>query len=105
MNPFVLALALWTAGEAPDPAAVGRGRKALLERSHIEGKWALDGFRKLEKDKGGSIQERYGLFHPPYENGGLPMGLRRRNDDRFIDGRRDVNEFLFLLLLLRRTKA
>jgi len=78
---LAIALALSVGAETPDSGAVERGRKALLERSHIEGKWTLDGYRKLEKEKGGSIQERYGLFPAPYENDGLPMGLRKRNDD------------------------
>jgi mono/diheme cytochrome c family protein len=67
--------------EAPDQAAVERGRNALLSRSHIESRWTIDGFHKLEKPDASAIRDRYGLFPTPYDNDGLPMGLRRRNDD------------------------
>ena len=67
--------------ETPDQAAAERGRKALLAQSHLEGRWTLDGFHKLEKPDASAIRDRYGLFAAPYENGELPMGLRRRNGD------------------------
>jgi hypothetical protein len=74
---FVVAVA---GAQPPDPAAVERGRKALLERSHLEGRWTREGFDKLESS-GDSVREKYGLFPAPYENHGLPMGLRPSDAD------------------------
>src|SRR5215203_2624736 len=74
----VVLVAFASLASASDPAAVERGRKALLENSHIEGRWTINGFRKIEKEAA-SFEEKYGLFPPPYENHGLPMGLRRQD--------------------------
>src|SRR5215207_6248050 len=43
---------------ASDPAAIERGRKSLLENSHIEGRWTVQGFRKTEK-AASSFEEKY----------------------------------------------
>src|SRR5262245_30062925 len=62
------------------------GRTALLSRSYIEGSWTASGFDRLWRaagetsrppDLAGYLRARYGLHPAPYENGGLPMGLRK----------------------------
>ncbi|AMV36286.1 c-type cytochrome [Planctomyces sp. SH-PL62] len=77
--------------EPPDPAAVERGRKALLEGSYLRAEWADAAFTGASKfwgepapdpvaDPDGyarAFGKRYG-FHPaPFPNDGLPMGLKR----------------------------
>jgi mono/diheme cytochrome c family protein len=71
--------------QAADPAAVERGRKALLETAYIPAFWpaaAADdawrawGLKQKPADYADRLRERYGLHPAPYPNGGLPMGLR-----------------------------
>ncbi|MDG3006934.1 c-type cytochrome [Paludisphaera mucosa] len=85
-------LGTWArAGEPPDPAAVERGRKALLERSFLNAEWSDAAYKTASKywnevapdpesDPEGyarAFATRYG-FHPaPFPNDGLPMGLKR----------------------------
>ncbi|WP_165248718.1 c-type cytochrome [Paludisphaera soli] len=83
--------ALADAPSAPDPAAVERGREALLGRSFLKAEWADEAYKGVarfwdepapdpEKDPEGyarAFAKRYG-FHPaPFPNDGLPMGLKR----------------------------
>lgn len=79
------AIAADGAAQTPDPAAVERGRKALLERAYLPAPWsrrAIDEVWKIwtpsEKpaDLSAALFERYGLPPAPYPNAGLPMGLR-----------------------------
>ena len=75
----------------PDPEAVERGRKALIERGYLFAEWSDEAYRGASKywdepapdpdrDPEGyarAFGRRYG-FHPaPYPNDGLPMGLKR----------------------------
>src|SRR5262245_53000678 len=70
---------------APEKTAVERGREALLGRSFspplvsvngYETAWKQWGLSEKPADYGGAFRERYGLHATPYENHGLPMGLR-----------------------------
>ncbi len=73
------------ASAAEIDAAAARGRAALLEQSHIEGiwpreaydnAWSLWGGGAKPSDYDAAFRARYGLHPAPYENDGLPMGLR-----------------------------
>jgi mono/diheme cytochrome c family protein len=73
------------------PDAVERGRVALTQQSHVRGAWSADAYKKAgklwgrpapdpEEDREGYFRafcEQYGLHPAPFENQGLPMGLRR----------------------------
>jgi cytochrome c553 len=75
-------LAAAVAGE-PSPE---RGRAALLEQIHLDPVWPLEaydnawtqwGVDEKPADYEAAFCARYGLHPAPYENDGLPMGLRR----------------------------
>jgi hypothetical protein len=68
-----------------EKSAVERGREALLGRSFspplvsvngYESAWKQWGLSEKPADYASAFAERYGLHAPPYENHGLPMGLR-----------------------------
>jgi mono/diheme cytochrome c family protein len=70
---------------AGEPTATERGRDALLGRSFspplvgragYEGAWKQWGVKEKPGDYAAAFIERYGLHPAPYENNGLPMGLR-----------------------------
>jgi len=79
------------AGEPPDPAAVERGRKAVLERAFLNAEWSDAAYKSVskfwgepapdpEQDPDGyarAFAKRYGFHEAPYPNDGLPMGLKR----------------------------
>lgn len=65
-----------------------RGKKALLERSYVPAGWtratyddAWKAWQPTQKEKPANydvaFREHYGLAPAPYENAGLPMGLRK----------------------------
>src|SRR6202453_155639 len=69
------------------PTAVERGKQALLTRAFVPAMWPEDAYEKAWKFWDGNLKERpanyatafqehYGLHPAPFENGGLPMGLR-----------------------------
>jgi hypothetical protein len=73
--------------QAEDAKAAERGKTALLTRSFTSAKWTLDAYDKAWMHWGPNVnakpenypqafQDRYGLPAAPYENAGLPMGLR-----------------------------
>ena len=80
--------------ESPDLAAVERGRKALTERGYVRAAWSEKTYREVgklwgpgapdpEKDPEGyarAFESRYGLHPAPFDNDGLPLGLRRGVD-------------------------
>jgi hypothetical protein len=73
---------------AADPAAVERGRKALLGRALYPAAWTTAAYKNAWRhwedrshsqppaDYGRAFRERYGLHEPPFPNGPYPMGLR-----------------------------
>lgn len=73
--------------QAAEPTAVERGQKALLEHNYNQATITKKGFEQLWKQWGletppaqadfdRMLRERYGLHDAPFENHGLPMGLR-----------------------------
>jgi cytochrome c2 len=79
--------ALGAAGSVGAQADADRGKKALLERAYVPSAWTRSTYDNAWKvwqpplkDKPASydaaFRDRYGLSAPPYENAGLPMGLR-----------------------------
>ena len=72
-----------------DPAQVERGRRALLEQSHLGPMWGVEAYENLWRiwadeqpaDYAAAARERYGLHEAPYENNGYPMGLRLAERD------------------------
>jgi processive rubber oxygenase RoxA-like protein len=73
--------------QADDPAAVERGRKALLGRPFTGVMWSLSAYAnawkrwdnapaEAPKDYSQAAMRYYGLHLAPYDNGGYPMGLR-----------------------------
>ena len=64
--------------DAPDPAAVERGRQAVIAGSFLSPAWSSEAWDKLVKKTAPvDPRVRYGLHEPPFENGGLPMGVRK----------------------------
>jgi hypothetical protein len=74
--------------QAEDAKAAERGKTALLTRSFTSAKWTPDAYDKAWMHWGPNVkvkpdnyaqafQDRYGLHPAPYENPGLPMGLRQ----------------------------
>jgi mono/diheme cytochrome c family protein len=70
---------------AAEPAAVERGRKALLGRNYIpaslslkayQNAWRHWGVKEAPADYDEAFRQRYGLHPAPYPNGKYPMGLR-----------------------------
>lgn len=70
-----------------EPAAVERGRQALLGRHFTPLTWSADAYRKAWRvwgedrkeapaDYDAAFRERYGLHAAPYANDSYPMGLR-----------------------------
>lgn len=69
-----------------EPAAIERGRKALLEQSYIPPSWTMSAYQNAWKrwpgvteksaDYDAAFRDHYGLHPAPYPNGQLPMGLR-----------------------------
>ena len=73
------------ASDNSDPSAAERGRKALTSKafsggiwlpSDYDGVWKAWGLKEKPADFDRLYRERYGLHPAPYENHGLPMGLR-----------------------------
>lgn len=69
---------------APDAA---RGKKALFERAFVPAGWTKASYENAWKhwtptheqkpaDYAAAVRDRYGLSPAPYDNAGLPMGLR-----------------------------
>jgi hypothetical protein len=86
---FVLLSGLGLPPAAPvlagEPTPAERGRAALLERSFDRAAVSVRGYDNVWKQWGvaekpadypGAVRERYGLHAAPYDNHGLPMGLR-----------------------------
>lgn len=77
------------AEEQPDPTQVERGRRALLEQSHIGPFWGTEAYENLWRlwadqrpdDYAAAVRRRYGLHEAPYPNDGYPMGLRLSERD------------------------
>jgi hypothetical protein len=72
---------------AQDSEAVERGKKALLTRAFSPAPWTPDAYDQAWKyweprpptqaaDYAGAFMDHYGLHPAPFENHGLPMGLR-----------------------------
>src|SRR5437016_2784683 len=70
-----------------DPAAE-RGRIALTTRAFTPAVWTMKGYenawkqwqptlKEAPKNYASAFGDYYGLHPAPYENGGLPMGLRK----------------------------
>src|SRR5205809_275966 len=78
---FVILLASSSSASDANEDAVARGRDALLGKSHLDGRWTIEGYRKLENSDPAAFREKYGLHPAAYENHGLPMGLRQRDGD------------------------
>ena len=74
-------------GLAAELTPAERGKKALTERSYIPPAWRVAAYENVWKqwdsvkekpaDYAAAFRERYGLHPAPYENDGLPMGLRK----------------------------
>jgi mono/diheme cytochrome c family protein len=86
----VLLCFLWlpTRASAQDNAAAERGKEALLTRAFTPALWKLDSYEKAweswkpelkakPEKYAQAFMEHYGLHPAPYDNSGLPMGLRR----------------------------
>jgi mono/diheme cytochrome c family protein len=81
-----LAAAVVAQALSPDPSAVDRGRKALLENNYIPPGWSRDAYEQAWKrwdgvtakpaDYAAAFRDVYGLHPAPYPNKDLPMGLR-----------------------------
>jgi cytochrome c5 len=77
------------ADEQSDPDQVERGRRALLEQSHLGPMWGVDAYEDLWRnwaderpaEYATAVRERYGLHPAPYENNGYPMGIRLTQRD------------------------
>jgi hypothetical protein len=78
-------LLLGPLARSAEPSAAERGRAALLGRSFgppvvsVQGYnsvWKQWGLKEKPADYTAAVAARYGLAPAPYENGGLPMGLR-----------------------------
>ncbi|OJW09056.1 MAG: hypothetical protein BGO49_07780 [Planctomycetales bacterium 71-10] len=79
------------AADAPDPAAVERGRRLVEGRQFLKAEWSDAAYRAVGKawgepapDPDGdpegyarAFARRYGLHPAPFPNDGLPMGLKR----------------------------
>jgi Cytochrome c len=72
---------------ATEPAAVERGKKALLQRAFVPAMWTQTAYdnawRQWGTDRSDAprpyetaFRQRYGLHPAPYDNGKYPMGLR-----------------------------
>src|SRR4051794_32881088 len=83
----VVALLLATHLWAADPGVAERGKKALESRAFVSATWSSAAYGTLWKQWQPPLKEKpanydeavrnyYGLHAAPYENGGLPMGLR-----------------------------
>lgn len=75
---------------ASTTSSAERGRAVLLEQVHLEPVWPREAYENAWKQWGiedkpddydTAFRERYGLHPVPYENDGLPMGLRRFERD------------------------
>lgn len=93
----ILVLGLAAPGRAaePDPAAVERGRRAMLEGRYLKAAWGDPAYARVgeawgadapdpEADPEGyarAFRDRYGLHPAPFPNEHLPMGLRRGKGD------------------------
>ncbi len=92
MHRWLLAgLLLWAGGVAlgteptTAPSAIERGRDAvrgrpalnpaLVSRSAYDDAWQRWGLARKPADYGQAFRDRYGVYEPPYENRGLPMGF------------------------------
>lgn len=72
---------------ASEPTAAERGRKALVETAFIPAFWTTTAIDSVWKEWentpskpanfDAAFRDRYGLHTAPYENGNLPMGLRK----------------------------
>jgi len=71
---------------AAEPTAAERGKKALETTAFIKAFWPIPAYNAAWKSWGvkekpaeyaKAFRERYGLHEAPYENGELPMGLRK----------------------------
>ncbi|HEX8912306.1 MAG TPA: hypothetical protein VF796_08090 [Humisphaera sp.] len=71
--------------EPKDAPSAARGKEALLSRNFIppviaradyDNLWKAWGLKARPADFEQQVLDRYGLHAAPYENGGLPMGLR-----------------------------
>ena len=82
-----LLVVLFVAGgaSAGEKTPAERGREALLGRSFDPGVVSVQGYESVWKqwglaekpaDYAGAVEVRYGLHPAPYDNHGLPMGLR-----------------------------
>lgn len=84
-----LAVVIVLAGtvNALEPTQAERGRKALVETAFIPAFWSTAAYDSVWKqwenpsakpaNFDAALRERYGLHPAPYDNGGLPMGLRK----------------------------
>lgn len=86
--PIIVSLLLASSVSAAELSPAERGKKALTESSFIAGIWRMPAYEKAWKqwgleekpaDYSKAIRERYGLHPAPYENDGLPMGIRKAN--------------------------
>ena len=90
MHPVLLLVCVFpllaSVGAGGGEVSPDRGRDALLSASHISAMWPVEAYDKVWEVWGvaerptnyaAAFQERYGLHPAPYENDGLPMGLRR----------------------------
>src|SRR5947209_9739501 len=69
----------------PEKTAAERGREALLKQAFAPplisqaaygNLWKQWGVKEKPADYDKALRERYGLHTAPYDNAGLPMGLR-----------------------------
>lgn len=83
----VFAILLMTAPlAAAERSPAERGREALLKSNFIAPIWRMPAYDKIWKQWGLSekpadydraVRERFGLHPAPYDNGGMPMGIRK----------------------------
>jgi mono/diheme cytochrome c family protein len=75
----------WAEEPAPAKTAAERGRETLLGRVFVPPNWSAKGYENVWKQWGvaekpadyhRAVRERYGLHEAPFDNKGLPMGLR-----------------------------
>jgi RoxA-like, cytochrome c-like len=84
--PIITAVLLTAPVCAAERTPAERGKQALLESSFIAPIWRMPAYEKVWRQWGlkekpadydKAVRERYGLNSPPYENGGMPMGIRK----------------------------
>src|SRR6266480_2489691 len=82
---LLLTFLIASAGQTDEPTPAERGKKALFTRPFTAAMWKTDAYGEVWRQWGvkarptdytSAFMDRYGTHPAPYDNGGLPMGLR-----------------------------